>query len=177
MKCSLVILGKIMQAIYIPHLLQALHRTQTLVFDDFIPELETLTPFRGKMRVRHGGTFLQVSVKGETIITLTCDPCLQQYNRRLNLDTSEIIWLDKDVDIQSYPQEREIAWEDLSETLSSEGHFDAQSWLYEQLSLAVPLRQLCGKDCQPPTTENDENTPITDGRWSGLEALKRQLSP
>ena len=29
-----------MQAIYIPHLLNAPNRTQTLVFDDFIPELQ-----------------------------------------------------------------------------------------------------------------------------------------
>ncbi len=165
-----------MQAIYIPHLLNAPNRTQTLVFDDFIPELDSLTPFRGKMMVRHGGTFLEVGITGETIITLTCDRCLQQYNRRLSLDTSEIIWLDKDADLpQNYPQEREVAWEDLSETLSPEGHFDPQGWLYEQLSLAVPLRQLCGKDCQPPTTKTDDNEPIIDGRWSGLEALKQQL--
>ncbi len=165
-----------MQAIYIPHLLNAPNRTQTLLFDDFIPELESLTPFRGKMTVRHGGTFLEVGVKGETIITLTCDRCLQQYNRRLGLDTSEIIWLDKDAELpQNYPQEREVSLEDLSETLSPDGHFDPQGWLYEQLSLAVPLRKLCGKDCQPPTIKTKENKPIIDSRWSGLEALKRQL--
>lgn len=166
-----------MQAIYIPHLLQAPNRTQTLVLDDFIPELDTLTPFRGKMMIRHGGTFLEVSVTGETIITLTCDRCLQQYNRRLSLDTSEIIWLNKDAELaENYPQEREVAWEDLSESLSPHGHFDPQSWLYEQLSLAIPLRQLCGKDCQPPTPKTDDDKPTIDSRWSGLEALKRQLS-
>ena len=65
--------------------------------------------------------------------------------------------------------------EDLSETLSPDGHFDAQGWLYEQLCLAVPLRQLCGKDCQPPKTKTEENEPKIDSRWSGLEALKQQL--
>lgn len=165
-----------MQAIYIPHLLTAPNRTQTLILDDFVPELETLTPLRGKMMIRHGGTFLDVGVQGETIITLTCDRCLQQYNRRLSLDTSEIIWLNKDAElVDNYPQEREVAWEDLSENLSPHGHFDPQSWLYEQLSLAIPLRQLCGKDCQPPTTKTNDTKPTIDSRWSGLEALKRQL--
>ncbi len=165
-----------MQAIYIPHLLQIPNRTQTIVLDDFVPELETLTPFRGRIMIRHGGTFLEVTVEGETIITLTCDRCLQQYNRRLQLDTSEIIWLDKEAELpHHYPQEREIAWEDLSETLSPEGHFETQSWLYEQLSLAVPLRQLCGKDCQPPAAKTNDNQPITDSRWASLEALKQQL--
>ncbi len=165
-----------MQAIYIPHLLQTPNRTQTIVLDDFLPELETLTPLRGKIMIRHGGTFLEVTVQGETIITLTCDRCLQQYNRRLQLDTSEIIWLDKDVDLpHHYPQEREIAWEDLSESLSPEGHFEPQSWLYEQLSLSLPLRQLCGKDCQAPATQTKENQPIIDSRWASLEALKQKL--
>ncbi len=167
-----------MQAIYIPHLLHAPNRSQTILLDDFISGLETLTPFRGQIMIRHGGTFLEVTVKGETIITLTCDRCLQQYNRRLSLDTSEIIWLDKDADLpQNFPQEREVALEDLSESLSPEGHFDTKTWLYEQLSLAIPLRQLCGKDCQPPTTKSDENKPIIDSRWSSLEDFKRQLSP
>ncbi|MEA5535566.1 YceD family protein [Crocosphaera sp. XPORK-15E] len=165
-----------MQAIYIPHLLQIPNRTQTLLLDDFVSGLDTLTPVRGKMLIRHGGTFLEIGLRVETIMTLSCDRCLQQYNHRLTLDTSEIIWLDKNADLpQNFPQEREIAWEDLSETLSPEGHFDPNSWLYEQLSLAIPLRQLCGKDCQAPRTKPDEKPPIIDSRWSSLESLKGQL--
>ncbi|MEA5508778.1 YceD family protein [Crocosphaera sp. UHCC 0190] len=165
-----------MQPIYIPHLLQIPNRTQTLLLDDIVPGLDTLTPVRGKVLIRHGGTFLEIGLRVETIMTLSCDRCLQQYNHRLTLDTSEIIWLDKNADLpQNFPQEREIAWEDLSETLSPEGHFDPNSWLYEQLSLAIPLRQLCGKNCQAPRTQPDENPTIIDSRWSSLESLKGQL--
>lgn len=167
-----------MQAIYIPHLLQAPNKTQTILLDDFIPGLETLTPVRGKMRVRHGGTFLEVGLSVETIVTLTCDRCLQQYNHRLVLNTSELIWLDKDAEIpQNYPAEREVNWEDLSETLSPEGHFDTSGWLYEQLSLGMPLRQLCGKDCQQPSVKQEETHELIDSRWSSLADLKQQLSP
>ncbi|GBF82328.1 YceD family protein [Aphanothece sacrum] len=165
-----------MQAIYIPHLLQTTNRTQTLTLDDFISGLDTLTPLRGKMSIRHGGTFLEIIVKAETIITLTCDRCLQQYNQRLPLQTSEIIWLDKNTDLpQNIPQEREIAWEDLSESLSVDGHFEVDTWLYEQLSLAMPLRRLCGKNCQQPTVISNETQTVMDGRWASLESLKRQL--
>lgn len=166
-----------MQTIYIPNLLHAPDRTQSISLEDVIPGLETLTPLRGKMTVRHGGTFLEICAKAETIITLTCDRCLQQYNHRLILDTSELIWLNKDADLpQSFPQEREVSLEDLSESLSPEGHFEPHTWLYEQLSLAMPLRRLCGKDCeQPPIVSGDSQSPL-DSRWASLESLKRQLS-
>ncbi len=166
-----------METIYIPNLLKARERRQAIPIDDFIAGLETLTPVRGEMRVRHGGTFLEITVQAETILTLICDRCLQQYNQRLCLDTSELIWLDKNADMpQNFPQEREIATEDLSETLPPDGHFAPDTWLYEQLSLAMPLRKLCGKSCQQPTVNIPENEPLIDSRWAALEALKKQLS-
>ena len=47
------------------------------------------------MSIRHGGTFLEILAQAETIVTLTCDRCLQNYNYRLSIDTSEIIWLEE----------------------------------------------------------------------------------
>ena len=38
-----------MQSLYIPHLLQRAEKTQTVLIDDFIPGLDTLTPFRGTL--------------------------------------------------------------------------------------------------------------------------------
>lgn len=166
-----------MEAIYIPNLLRAKERTQSLLLDDFIPGIETLTPLRGKMTVRHGGTFLEIAIQAETIITLTCDRCLQQYNHRLFLDTTELIWLEKRGDSPpTLPPEREIAWEDLSETLSPEAYFEPETWLYEQLSLAIPLRKLCGKNCQQPVSTAASSEPLADSRWASLEFLRQQLS-
>ncbi|MGL5034337.1 MAG: YceD family protein [Microcystaceae cyanobacterium] len=164
-----------MQSLYIPHLLQQPQRTQVLHLDCEVPGLETLTPIRGEMKVRHGGTFLEVGVQAETIVTMICDRCAQQYNDRLALSTSELIWLDKDTE-EVQPQEREVAWEDLSESLPSDGHFSVETWLYEQFTLALPLRRLCGKDCQPPQVKDLDSENSGDRRWSALEILKQQLS-
>jgi uncharacterized protein len=165
-----------METIFIPHLLKSPDRQRSIVLNDLIADLETLTPVRGTLVVRHGGNFLDVSLKAETIVTLTCDRCLQQYNHRLLLETSELIWLDKAIDLdRAYPLEREIAYEDLSETLSPEGNFEVERWLYEQLCLALPPRQVCGKDCKPLLVKNIDDSGI-DSRWSSLESLKRQLS-
>lgn len=164
-----------MEAIFIPQLLKAPGRTEVISLEEFVPGFPSLTPIKGKLLVRHGGTFLEISLTAETIITLTCDRCLQQYNERLLLDTSELIWLDKEGDSPpTYHQEREITREDLLETLSPEAYFFPDTWLYEQLSLALPLRRLCGKNCQPPAPPTSHNS-STDGRWRALELLKQQL--
>ncbi|OKH20620.1 metal-binding protein [Hydrococcus rivularis NIES-593] len=166
-----------MEAIYIPQLLKALERKETLQIQEFIPGLETLTPVRGSMTVNHRGNFLEVFAKAETIVTLTCDRCLKQYNHRLSLDTSEIIWLDKNADQdKAIPLEREISMEDLSETLPFDGYFEPDTWLYEQLSLLLPLRRLCTQDCQPAAPTYSQNEPGIDTRWASLEALRKQLS-
>jgi uncharacterized protein len=166
-----------MEAIYIPHLLKAPQRTRKITLDEVIPGLDTLTPIRGNLQVRHGGNFLEITIKAETIVTLSCDRCLQNYNCRLAIDTSEIIWLEAiEPDLNRFQLEREVSLEDLSETLPLDGHLDLEQWLYEQFSLAMPLRRLCGKNCQYAAKDTLETQHHIDSRWSSLAYLKEQLS-
>ncbi len=166
-----------MEAIYIPQLLKAPEKTEEIQIQEFIPGLETLTPVRGRMVVTHRGNYLEVSTQAETIVTLTCDRCLQQYNYRLSVDTSELIWLDKNAQQKdNLPLEREVKLEDLSEKLPPGGYFQPDSWLYEQLCLAMPLRQLCGKDCQGTAPTSSKSEPLIDSRWATLAALKKQIT-
>jgi uncharacterized protein len=171
-----------MEPLYIPQLANRPERTLEIIVDRLIPEFETLTPIRGKIVVKHGGTFLDVSAQTETIVTLTCDRCLQQYNHRLLLDTKEIIWLEAEstepqrpgMDIKTDP-------EDLIDSLPPDGHFAPDVWLYEQLCLSLPLRQLCNRDCagiapvkSAPVPEPVEAKQL-DSRWGILENLKQKL--
>ena len=166
-----------MEAIYIPHLLKAPKRTAEIIVDDQISNLNTLTPVKGKIAVRHGGNFLEVASQAETITTLTCDRCLQHYNHRLAIDTSELIWLESELEnVEDIPTEREVSLEDLSETLPPNGHFDPEAWLYEQLSLALPLRKVCGENCPGTTVKAVIEEKHLDSRWSSLAALKEQLN-
>lgn len=166
-----------MEAIYIPRLTKAPEHTEVIQVQEFLPGLETLTPVRGRMKVTHKGNYLEVSAQAETIVTLNCDRCLQQYNHRLSVKTSEMIWLDASAD-EPYegPLEREVALEDLQETLPPQGYFEPDMWLYEQLSLEIPLQKVCGEDCAGvPDLEDAASNPLTDRRWASLEALKKQL--
>jgi uncharacterized protein len=91
------------------------------------------------------------------------------------LDTKELLWLDRTSETNTAP-ERELSREDLSEVLAPDGHFDVETWLYEQLNLALPLKNLCGKDCQAPVVPGDESQNGFDRRWAALADLKQQLS-
>ncbi|MDY6782727.1 MAG: YceD family protein [Cyanobacteriota bacterium] len=164
-----------MDAISIPQLLRFPQRTETVEFQEFIPDLETLTPVRGQLSVAHHKTYLEIEVKAETIVTLCCDRCLQHYNHRLLLQTSELIWLEDSDPNSSLLLEREVALEDLSETLSPYGYFQPDAWLYEQLCLALPVKQLCGTECSGISSEDSSNEPDIDRRWASLEVLKERL--
>jgi uncharacterized protein len=166
-----------MEKVFIPHLFRHERHTLKIPVDGMILDLETLTPVRGQITVQHQGTFLNVSAAAESIITLACHRCLQQYNQRLQLDASEVIWLDEAAD-ETYdgPIELRVDFNDLIESLTPEGHFDAETWLYEQLCLSLPHRQLCSEDCPgllPPDSQPMavEETKVIDGRWGSLKSL------
>ncbi|GCL37945.1 MAG: YceD family protein [Sphaerospermopsis kisseleviana] len=167
-----------MDAIFIPQLTKAPERTEEIQVNESLPGLETLTPVRGTIRVQHQGNYLEVSGQAESIITCTCNRCLQQYNQRLAVNTKEIIWLDANANqVEDLPLEREVAMEDLVETLSPDGYFYPSEWLYEQMCLAIPQRQLCDRNC-PGILDNTAAGGAekqVDRRWSALESLKKQL--
>jgi uncharacterized protein len=166
-----------MEPIYIPHLLKAPKRTAEIMVNDQIADLDTLVPVTGAISVRHGGNFLEIVSAAETITTLVCDRCLQHYNYRLAIDISELIWLESELEnVQDIPSEREVSLDDLSETLPANGHFDPEVWLFEQLSLALPLRRICGSDCPGASVKETSDDHSVDHRWSSLAALKEQLS-
>lgn len=166
-----------MEAIHIPQLLKTAEQTEVIEFEESLPGLETLTPVRGRLQVTHQGTYLEVKAKAETIVTLTCHRCLKQYNHRLVLNTSELIWLDQGAN-QGEPKaaEIEVDLEDLVESLPPQGYFQPGEWLYEQMCLEMPPKQLCDPQCQGIQIEEPAlSEPISDRRWASLEALKKQL--
>ncbi|MBD3881698.1 DUF177 domain-containing protein [Phormidium tenue FACHB-886] len=167
-----------MDAIYIPQLTRAPEQTETIEVQNYLPDLETLTPVQGQMRVIHRGTYLEVSARAETIMTLTCDRCLQQYNQRITVDTSELIWLQEPPEEpEEEGIEREVALDDLVETLPPQGYFYPAQWLYEQFCLEIPHRKICNADCRGIQVQKPGAAkPAADRRWASLEAFRENLS-
>lgn len=168
-----------MESIYIPNLLQASERRYVCEVQEHLSDLNTLTPVKGRIQVTHNGNFLDVKAIAETIVTLTCGRCLQQYNHRLAIELSELIWLEEPIEIDEEGIEIEVSLEDLVETLPPKGYFQPKEWLYEQLCLALPHRQLCDADCaglavDSQSSANEVLQPV-DQRWASLQTLKENL--
>jgi len=167
-----------MEPIYIPQLTRAPQQTEVLEFRQSLQGLETLMPVQGQLQVTHHGNYLEVSAIAETILTLSCHRCLQNYNYRLKITPSELIWLQENPESPDFPPlDRDLTSEDLVETLSPTGWFDGETWLYEQLCLAIPQRQLCDRQCPgiQPVAEPEAISTV-DRRWASLASLKQQLS-
>ena len=162
------------EPIYIPRLLKAPGKSEQLEVNTFIPALETLTPVRGTLLVTHCGNYLEVSASAETIKTLICDRSLQQYNQRLVVDTSELIWLKDNPELEwEQPKEVETPVEELTESLPAQGYFEPETWLYEQFCLQMPIRQLSRDSTVGDYDYTD--APAVDQRWAALAALKEKL--
>lgn len=165
-----------MERIFIPRLLKAPQQQEQFAFEEMLADLETLTPVRGEMAIAHRQTYLEITARAETIVTLTCDRCLQNYNTRLKIDTTELIWLHA-VDAEALPAEREVSLEELEESLDPHGYFDPEAWVYEQLCLELPLRKVCDETSCPGADPVDLGAePEIDHRWAKLMDLKQQLS-
>ncbi len=162
-----------MERLYIPQIARAPHSTVTLTFRENLPDLETLTPVEGKMWIRHGGTFLEVRAQAKTVVTLTCDRTLVQFNHRLEVNTTETLWL---VDrLPEYAAEVELTLDELVEHLPRDGYFDPGQWLYEQFCLAIPYQKIAPD--APPFVPAREPAASVDRRWAALTALQEMLDP
>lgn len=135
-----------------------------------IAGLASLTPVRGLVRALHHGTVLEVEGTAETIITLCCDRCLQTYNHALATKARELL----EIKVAG-PEEEEVVFaaEDPVECLDPGGSFDPERWLFEQLSLQLPLLNRCGPDCPgPPLPSDDGGEGGGDPRWAALRSLR-----
>lgn len=166
-----------MDKIYIPDIESAPQQTVVLDVEEFLPDLTSLTSVQGQITLVHQGNYVQVSAQAKTIVTLNCDRCLQQYNHRLSVDASEMIWLSAKVPEASAEPglEIEVTLDDPVETLLSRGYFSPEDWLYQQLSLQLPHRQLCDQDCEGLLKEAENIEQPLDRRWAALESLKEQM--
>ncbi|AFY28486.1 YceD family protein [Cyanobium gracile] len=151
--------------------LRLLSEGRTWTVDQPIAGLASLTPVRGRVRALHHGTVLEVEGTADTIITLCCDRCLQTYSHALGASARELLEI-----AVAGPEEEEVVFaaEDPVECLDPGGSFDPERWLFEQLSLQLPLVNRCGPDCPgPPLPADVGGDPgDVDPRWAALRSLR-----
>jgi len=148
-----------------------------------LDELPSLTPVRGHVSAEHRGNVSAVEGRLDTIVTLCCDRCLNQFNQKLSCTPSELIWLgDEQPTADELELSGEVAeMEGLVDVLDPRGQFDPQQWAFEQLNLLLPVVNHCGDHCPgPPGLQQqpvipDTKTKAVDPRWQALQQLQQQI--
>ena len=162
--------------------LRALAAPRTWSVEGQLESLKSLTPVRGELTAEHRGNVLSVEGELSTIITLTCDRCLGQFNQQLICQPSELIWLGDAPPSDEQLQESEdiSALEGLVECLDPRGRFDPEQWVFEQLSLQLPVVNHCGSHCPGPPLPRESGGDHTSGgepsdpRWQALRNFQRR---
>jgi uncharacterized protein len=143
--------------------------------DQNLEGLESLTPVRGWLEAQHHGRALELRADVETIVTLCCDRCLQHFNLPLQAQVQEMVDIagdDANQGVLAWQGEIEAGGgEDLDDRLDAEGNFDPGHWLFEQLSLRLPLVNRCGPECPGPATWSSDPG-SGDPRWAALDHLR-----
>ena len=150
--------------------------------DQHLESLQSLTPVRGHVQAIHRGNVLEVEGEAQTIVTLCCDRCLQDFNHPLSHSTQEVLWLGEQARTSGMEAEAlieagelslDLDADALSESLDPSGSFDPAHWSFEQLSLQLPLVNRCGADCPGPNLAGTGADQAQDPRWAALRNLHR----
>ena len=124
--------------------------------------------------MKHLGTALQVSAEAEAIVTLCCARCLQPFNQILRAEVRELIAFHGSPASPADGPEDPLG-KDLDDRLDPKGRFDPERWLFEHLSLQLPLVNRCGDACPGPFRWSSARSP-EDPRWASLKALSASPS-
>ena len=138
-------------------------------FEQPINGLETQSPVRGTLQVQLEGPLLRVAGHAETTVELRCDRCLQTYAHRLVAQASECIALGTGQ--ADLAEALDFDAEGVSEQIDAAGSFEPEQWIYEQLSLQLPLVNRCGEQCPGPASWGTAE-PAVDPRWAALNRLR-----
>lgn len=146
-------------------------------------ELVSLSPihWRGRIRRLDMGFLLAAGLDYEQ--TLSCQRCLEPVTEPVSAEIDLLVQSAETGD--ALEGEMELDEEDFGVYSVDGEELDLDPLLLEQIQLAVPMRPICREDCQGlcrscgrnlNTGDCDCETATTDPRWSGLAALKDQLS-
>ena len=151
-------------------------------FNCFIDGIKSISGIKGELKAQIEGNYLYIQGDFTTQIKLRCDRCLNNFNRELKVKEHESILI-KDESSEDIFKNFLDKNDDLLEKIRPGESFDPQRWIFEQLSLQLPVVNICGDKCPGlPTQRSDKssnesnsaiiNEETTDPRWAPLKNLR-----
>jgi len=161
--------------------LKLLEQGKRWTINQRLGELDSLTPVRGQLLAVHRGNVLELDGEANTIVTLCCDRCLQQFNHPLSFQTREVLWLgeqareqgmDLETVLESGSEVLDLDPDELTESMDPRADFDPEHWVFEQLNLQLSVVNRCGAECPGPNLKTEPGDGPIDPRWAALKKLQ-----
>ena len=157
--------------------IKSLTKSKFWDFEGFLDELPSLTPVRGTITVESDSESIKIKGNFSSIVNLTCDRCQMFFNHTLEFNSEELMWIG-----QTKKSSANFQLDEYSEYLDPQSDWDPERWVFEQLSLQMPLLNICTAGClgtiashnenQIPTSKSQINTDKKpDPRWAELKKL------
>ncbi|WP_320674230.1 DUF177 domain-containing protein [Prochlorococcus sp. MIT 1341] len=168
--------------------LQILSSPKVWAFNCFFDGIKSITPIDGEVEALYKGDSISIKCKINTQLLLTCDRCLNEFKKAIEIKEQEIILVSDQLDeVLNNNLAKNIFdnAEDLLEVVNPKDNFDPERWAFEQLSLQMPLINNCGDNCPGPCLSSQTNTTQSelrtqtnhdndslDPRWNALKRIQ-----
>ena len=146
-------------------------KSLNITFDDYIEEINCVTPVQAAITLKSLGEFIEAKGHVSGVVKLECDLCLKEFDYSLDFDIDELYA--KNSLLDEYGQELELKDGQFVTDLNGADEIDIYDLLYQSVILNLPNKKVCGINCNGDNFLKEEN--LSDPR---LDVFKNiQIKP
>ena len=120
-------------------------KSLNITFDDYIEEINCVTPVQAAITLKSLGEFIEAKGHVSGVVKLECDLCLKEFDYSLDFDIDELYA--KNSLLDEYGQELELKDGQFVTDLNGADEIDIYDLLYQSVILNLPNKKVCGINC------------------------------
>ena len=123
-------------------------KSLNITFDDYIEEINCVTPVQAAITLKSLGEFIEAKGHVSGVVKLECDLCLKEFEYNLDFDIDELYAKHSLIEgSDESGQEIEIKDGQFVTDLNGEDEIDIYDLLYQSVILNLPNKKVCGINC------------------------------
>ena len=143
-------------------------KSLNITFDDYIEEINCVTPVQAAITLKSLGEFIEAKGHVSGVVKLECDLCLKEFDYSLDFDIDELYA--KNSLLDEYGQELELKDGQFVTDLNGADEIDIYDLLYQSVILNLPNKKVCGINCNGDNFLKEEN--LSDPRLDVFKNIK-----
>ena len=121
-------------------------KREKISFSEIYEEFNSDEPITAELEIEIISSIIQIRGKIDANVKLTCDYCLEEFTKKLNIKVNET--LERETLKDNYGKEFEITDNKFYQDLNGEDEIDLTDFIYQCIILNIPNRLVCGINCK-----------------------------